>query len=120
MQGIKFKMAKLKVEELEVWRKFHKRGGHNLSRCKVDQINLDQSNSKKHNLKVLDICRELYSKGHHFITEAVSNKIKNRRYDVVDISELGGKIIEIEVTGKQKPDADVTYILEKGKWIIYS
>lgn len=71
----------------------------------------------EHNLKMIDICRELIVNGNNFITEACPNKIHNRRVDIVNLSEQGeykdgGVWIEIETKKSTiKPDADVTYLL---------
>lgn len=102
--------------ELENWLRFHKRGCSARCRCKINQINLDESNGLIHSLKVLDICRELLANGSKFLTEATPNSDEKRRIDIVNLSNL--TIIEVEVSGAVKPDADITYKLEKDSWNI--
>lgn len=108
---------KLNPEEREAFNSYHKPGGSNLSRCKINQICLSMAETDEHNLKMIDICRELIVNGNNFITEACPNKIHNRRVDIVNLSEQGeykdgGVWIEIETKKSTiKPDADVTYLL---------
>jgi CRISPR/Cas system-associated protein Cas10 (large subunit of type III CRISPR-Cas system) len=110
-------MRKLTPEELANFFSYKKRGSSNLTRCKLCNISLNMNETPSHNLKMIDVCRSLYSKDHVFITEAVPVFNQGRRIDIVDLSDQGhtgrGFWIEIEVSGKQKIDADKSYILRK-------
>lgn len=116
---------KLNPEELASFNSYHKAGGGNLNRCKINNISLSLHETDEHNLKMIEICKEYYSKGYNFITEAVPNDNKKRRIDIVILGldgnyKKGGLWIEIETDKRRmKPDADISYVLENGEWKVY-
>lgn len=100
--------------EYENWVKYKKPGCSNLTRCKVNNVSLQQGTSKTHQLKMLRVCSDLIREEHKFITEAVPCKNNKLRHDIVDITN--NNIIEIEVTGKLKSYANISYIYENYAW----
>ena len=91
---VTIKMARMMTkEERKRWYRYHKRGGHNLSRCKINQFNVSSGDSFKHEAGKLKKFMELRKLGNLLITEAVDNQTGKRR-DVVDLTM--GEIYEIE------------------------
>lgn len=93
------------------WHNYHKRGGHNLSRCPVDKFHVNTGDSIEHETKKLEIYMKLRKDGHRVLTEAVHNKTGLRR-DIVDLTD--GIIYEIETDAargeRHKGNKDVTVI----------
>jgi len=75
-------------------------------------VHISPSNSITHEIKKLEVCYNLRKNKQEFITECVPNKEPNRRIDIVCLDT--GERIEIEVSGKPKADADITYLFKGG------
>lgn len=112
---VKRKLSKhLKPEELDVWRKFHKRGCGQYVKCKLDQVNLDINTTKGHKLGILKLATKAIKNGEHFITEAVPNDNTKRRVDLVNLTTNTNHEIETDKKVK-KPGAKTTYVKKNGK-----
>jgi len=92
------KNEKLTENERETWHKYHKLGGHNLSRCPVDKFNENVHDSIEHETAKFQLYFSLRKQGHRVLTEAVDNKTK-KRHDVVDLTT--GEVYEIEITQRR-------------------
>ena len=69
----------LKPEEIDVLRRYHKRGCTEYVKCKVDQVNLDLNTSKEHRRAILKRATKAVDRNERYITEAVPNDPKRRR-----------------------------------------
>ncbi len=89
--------------------KYHRQGLTPMYKCFKNYLFIGGNTSLPHLLAVATICWKLRKQGHDIITEAVKNGDEKRRYDIVDLTT--GQTIEIEKSGKFKPDAGKSYKL---------
>ena len=99
----------LKPEEIDVLRRYHKRGCSNFVRCKIDQINLDLNTSRGHRLAIIKRCKKAIERDEHFLTEAVPNDNPKRRIDFVSLTLDMEEEFETDKKVK-KSGAKTTYV----------
>lgn len=87
---------KLTKQERLRWYKYHKCGGTNLNRCKVNPVGM--GGGLEHELAKMRKYFELRLEGHKVILEAVENKTGLRR-DLIDLTD--GQIYEFETDTKR-------------------
>jgi hypothetical protein len=101
----------LKPEEMDVWRRYHKRGCSHYTRCKINQVNLDLNTTMEHRFEILKLAVDCTLKDEKFITEAVRDR---RRIDFVNMTK--DKEYEIETNPRvRKLGAETIYAKRRKK-----
>ena len=100
----------LTPEEIDTWKRYHKRGCSKFVKCKIDQVNLDMNTTRGHKIAIMKRSLEALENNEHFITESESNKL-SRRVDFVSLTKDQEE--EFETNTKVKKQGALTKYVDK-------